>query len=152
MKLIGGFAMILGMTLSNAAFAQANTDQQAQVEALAECLTMKSTGSDRIVFAGWMVSAMASAPQLQGLAVVSPQRRDELNRSLAHIFTRLITTDCSASARPLLKSGNTQAFGSAFEVFGRLAMQELTGNPEADRAMGEFAKYINDADFADLTK
>ena len=152
MKLIGSFVIILSMTLSNAAFAQANTDQQAQVEALAECLTMKSTGSDRIVFAGWMVSAMASAPQLKGFAVVSPERRDELNRSLAHIFTRLITTDCRASARPLLKSGNSQAFGSAFEVFGRLAMQELTGNPEADRAMGEFAKYINDADFADLTK
>ena len=150
MKSIRVLVMFLCAMLPNSAFAQSSPDQQAQVEALGQCLTMKSTGSDRIVFAGWMVSAMASAPQLKGLAVVSSEKRDQLNRDLAHIFTRLIASDCSDFARPLLKSGNTEAFGSAFGVFGRLAMRELTGNPEAERAMGEFANYINDADFEEL--
>jgi len=113
---------------------------------------MKSTGSDRITFAGWMIAALASAPQLKGLAVVASDRRDQLNRDLARIFTRLITTDCSEYARPLFKVGKSQAFGSAFEVFGRLAMQELTADPEADRALGEFANYLNEADFAELKK
>lgn len=146
------FAILLCAILPSSAFAQSEPDQQAQVEALSQCLTMKSTGSDRLVFAGWMVSAMASAPQLRGLAEVSAKKRDQYNRELAQIFTRMITNDCRIFASPLLKSGNIQAFGSAFEVFGRLAMQELTGNPEADRAMGEFAKYIDDADFEALRK
>ncbi|MDT0509039.1 hypothetical protein [Novosphingobium sp. MMS21-SN21R] len=152
MKLIKAVAIILGMMLPTTAFAEADVEQQAQVEALSQCLSMKSTGSDRIVFAGWFVSSMASAPQLKGLADVSPERRDELDRGLAQIFTRLITVDCKVVARPLLKPGNLQAFSSAFEVFGRLAVQELAGDPETDRAMGAFAKYINQSDFADLAK
>lgn len=152
MKPTIALSIFLCTILPNSAFAQSNTDQKAQVEALSQCLTMKSTGSDRIAFAGWLVSSMASAPQLKGLAAVSPEKRDQLNRDLARIFTRLIAVDCNTFANPLLKSGNTEAFSSAFEVFGRLAMQELTGNPEADRAMGEFAKYLNDADFEELRK
>ncbi|MDE2619376.1 MAG: hypothetical protein KGL54_04350 [Sphingomonadales bacterium] len=142
----------MGLALPGAAAAQAGADKQAQVAALGECLTMKSTGSDRIAFAGWMVAGLAAAPQLKGIAVVAPDRRDALNRNLAEIFTRLTARDCAEFARPLLKAGDRAAFGSAFEVFGRIAMQELTGNPEAARAMGEFSKYINEADFAELKK
>lgn len=152
MKLIGIVAMAVGIALPDSAIAQTGTEQQAQVDALGQCLTMKSTGSDRIAFAGWMVAAMASAPQLKGLAVVSQENRENLNRDLARIFTRLVTIDCRDFTRPLMKAGNTKAFSSAFEVFGRLAMQELTGNPEAEQAMGEFSNYINEADFADLKK
>lgn len=152
MKLIGFVVMAVSIALPGSAVAQTETGQQAQVDALGQCLTMKSTGSDRIAFAGWMVAAMASAPQLKGLTVVSPEKRENLNRDLARIFTRLIAVDCRDFSRPLMKAGNTQAFSSAFEVFGRLAMQELTGNSEAEQAMGEFSNYINEADFADLKK
>lgn len=154
MRIVPLVVSVIGLILPAAASAQmeAGPNQQAQVAALSQCLSMKSTGSDRIAFAGWMVAALASAPQLKGLATVAPDQRDALNRDLARIFTRLITKDCADSARPLLKAGNKEAFGSAFSVFGRLAMQELTGNPEAGRAMSAFAEYINEADFADLKK
>ena len=140
------------LLLSSPAFSQSTGELQTQIDSLGKCLSLKSTGADRLTLAGWIASAMASAPQLKDVAVVSPEKRDELNREVAKIFTRLITVDCTEVAKPLLKAGNTQAFGASFEVLGRLAMQELTGNPEAARAMTEFTKYVNPEDFAAIRK
>jgi hypothetical protein len=140
------------VSFSNPAAAQPVAEQQAQSDALGNCLVMKSTGEDRLAFAGWMMASMALAPQLNGITIVSPEKRDQLNRQMARIFTRLIAVDCVDVSKPLFKSGNTRAFSSAFEVFGRMAMQELTSNPKEASALEEFTKYINESDFAELKK
>jgi len=150
-RLAAPFVM-LSLSLATPVAAQTADDEQAQVQGLGQCLSMKSTGEDRIAFAAWLVVGMSSAPQLKGLASVAPADRDGRNRDVARIFTRLIVKDCIEYAKPLLKAGKTKAFSAAFETFGRMAMEELMSNPGTDKAMSEFTKYLSDADFADLKK
>ena len=152
MTRFGIFIALLTSLLSDPALAQETPLQTEQVDALKQCLTLKSNGGDRLIFAQWLVAAMASAPQLKGVAVVNPDKRDQLDHDMAAIFTRLITVDCKDVARPVLKSKNMEGFSAAFEVFGKLSIVELTANPDASRAMGSFTKYIDDKAFESFNK
>ncbi len=144
------FAITLGMAslaLANTAMAADDAAPAATPEALSKCLTMKSTGQDRLTFAGWMVAALASAPQMKGVATLAPGKKDELDRDVARVFTRLIAVDCAEFSRPLMKDRNNSAFRTGGEALGRMAMQELLSNPDAAKAMEAFAKYIDPMEF-----
>ena len=65
------FAAGVALSLAPQA-ATAQSSDNAAADALGNCLARKSTGEDRLVFAGWMVAALASAPQLAGVANVDP--------------------------------------------------------------------------------
>jgi hypothetical protein len=137
------------MFLSCSAFAQSG-DEEYLTGKLDECLTLSSTGRDRLIFAGWMAASLASAPQLKGIAEVNVVERDRLNRDLARIFTRLITVDCLEESRLLFRAGKSDAFKVAGRGLGRMAMQELMSDRDASVQMERFADYINEADFEKL--
>ncbi len=144
------FAIVLGMgslMLANAAMAAEEADPAASSEALSKCLTMKSTGQDRLTFASWMVAALASAPQMKDVATIAPGKKDQLDREFARVFTRLIAVDCAELSRPLLKGRDKEAFRTGGETLGRMAMQELLSNPDAAKSMEAFAKYIDPMEF-----
>ena len=101
------FAAGVALSLAPQA-ATAQSSDNAAADALGNCLARKSTGEDRLVFAGWMVAALASAPQLAGVANVDPSTKAALDRQLAAIFTRLMTVDCAAEARPLFQARDNQ--------------------------------------------
>jgi hypothetical protein len=119
----------------------------AEVDALSECLVAKSTGADRVLLAKWIAAAMLSAPQLADIGKVDASKRDSLDRDTAALFTRIVTKDCLEQARPAFKQGST-AMSGAFEALGRVAMQELTGNPQSSAAFATFTKYLREEDFA----
>jgi hypothetical protein len=122
------------------------------VEALSQCLVGETKGRDRILIARWIGSALASAPQLEGLVTIEPAEREGVNREMAGLFTRLLTQDCPDEARPLFATGNTEAFGLAFQTLGEVAMQELMADPVASAAIGSFTTYLKQEEFEDLFK
>ncbi|QDK32421.1 hypothetical protein [Sphingomonas sp. IC081] len=118
---------------------------------LGECFAMKSTGEDRVTFARWFLTAMGSAPQVADVAKIDPAVKDKLDRQVATIFTRLITVDCAEQARPLYRAHSSAGFRTAGETLGRMAMQELMGNPEtAAKMFGGYVGYIRQDDFKGL--
>lgn len=120
---------------------------------LSQCFTMKSTGEDRLIMARWLIGAMASAPQVADVAKVDPAKKDQTDRQLAGIFTRLMTVDCASQARPLFHARSDMGFRAAGETLGRLAMQDLMGDPKAAAAMvGGYVSYLREEDFAPLAK
>ena len=143
---------ILALSCSPAAAAPAQDPDQAQAQALGQCFVAKSTGQDRIVVMRWMVAALASAPQLAEVVKVDATRKTEADKGMAALFTRLITVDCAAEAKPLFKNQSGAAFETAGEALGRIAMKELITDPNASSAMGTFAGYRKDRDFAAVTK
>ncbi len=110
---------------------------------LGNCLTMKSTGADRLDFARWMVASLGSAPQIKDIATVSPDSKEKMDRKMAATFTRLVMGDCGEISRGLIKSRSPDAFRAAGEAFGKMAMQELLGNREAAAGLEAFTKYID---------
>ena len=133
-----------------AALAQSSVDDARAVEALSNCLTMRSTGEDHVNLAAWVVVALASAPQLAGIADIEPGTKDELDKRTAAIFTRLMTVDCLAEAKPLAQARNSEGFQEAGRALGRIAMQEVLGNPRAAESLNAFTRYLREEDFAVL--
>ncbi|MCT2400850.1 hypothetical protein [Novosphingobium mangrovi (ex Huang et al. 2023)] len=127
-------------------------EQQLAAE-LGQCFALKSTGEDRLTLARWFVAALGSAPQTADVAKVDPAQKDKLDRQVAVIFTRLMTVDCAEQSRPLFQARSSAGFRAAGGTLGRLAMQELMGDPKTASAMlGGYTSYLREEDFADLVK
>ena len=143
-----GPSLALLMIVSGPVAAQGNADTNQLAEKLGQCLVDNSTGADRIAVAGWMLAAIASAPQLKDVAVVTPAKKEQLDRGMAAVFTRLMTKDCPAQAQALIATQDQSGFEVAGGALGKIAMQELLGNPASQRAIGEYTRYLNRADFS----
>lgn len=153
MKSLVYFAASASLLLANIASAQSTLSpeqEQAFTVKLRDCFAAQTTGADRTTFARWFVAILASAPKVQGVARVKPGVKDQLDRQVAAIFTRVITKDCAAESRPLWKVRSDAAFRVAAETFGRLAMQEVSSDPEGQKIFAGYASYIKPADFSVL--
>ena len=141
---------VLAGTLLAAAPASATAEpESAPGEVLGRCMVLKSTGADRLLVARWFVAATASAPQAADVATVRSGRKDELDRAMAALFTRLLATDCADEARPLFAAGagSEAGFRVAGEALGRVAIGELLGNQAARTALSAYTKYLRPEDF-----
>lgn len=155
MKALIGFAAAASLGLGLPAQATAQGDSlsgpaRAAANQLGACMARKTTGEDRLAFAGWMLAAMASSPDLQDVATVVPAKKDQLDRKVAALFTRLMTVDCPTEAKALFATKDPAAFRLSGEPLGRVAMQEIMNKPEFESALGAFANYIDESKFTGL--
>lgn len=112
-------------------------------DALSACLADNTTGKDRKDMARWIFVGMASHPEIESLSNVTQANRDELDRIIATMVTRLMTESCLAQARSATEKDGSEAFQAAFGIVGKLAMQELMSNPKVNASFSEFTKYID---------
>jgi hypothetical protein len=138
----------LVLSVSAPVGAQGSANTSVLADRLGQCMVSKTTGADRIAVASWMLAAMASAPQLKDVAVVTPARKEQADRTMATVFTRLMTKDCATDAKALFAARDPQAFQQAGRPLGEVAMKELISNPKTMEALGAYVRYINPADFA----
>jgi hypothetical protein len=148
--LIAGTLMIAPLTSAQAQL-QAGSgmapETRIKAEALGRCLVNKTTGEDRVAIATWMLLAMASTPQLAGAATVEPGRKEQADRAMAQLLTRLMTIDCLNYSRAMFESESREAFHAAGVKLAQIAMNELLNNPQADAALGAYLGHVNEADF-----
>lgn len=140
MKTLGSTlaAIVMGSTvIATSAVAGPTTD------ALIACLADNTTGRDRKDMARWVFVGMSSHPEIQSLSNVTKANRDELDRMVASMVTRLMTESCRAQAKSAMEKDGSVAFQTAFGVVGKLAMQELMSNPEVNSSFSNFGKYID---------
>ncbi len=133
-------ALALGLCLT-ALPAHANP----QVLAAQTCLADSTSGKDRKVLGRWIFSALAAHPEITALSKVGTAERDQISREFAALFTRLVSQDCATQFRELAASQGTNAMGQAFEHLGKVAMQELMGDPAVNSAISVFEKYVDEA-------
>jgi hypothetical protein len=116
-------------------------------DALTTCVADSTTGKDRKELAQWVFVAMSSHPELQPLAHVDDAQRDEMDKKLASLATRLITENCAAQAKAAIEKEGIESFKAAFGALGRLAMQELMSNKSVNEAFTRYTKYLDKAKF-----
>lgn len=124
---------------------------EAEAQALAQCVQLSTDGKDRILTARWLMGALGSAPQLQDMVQIDAQKRDQNDRGMAALFTRLLTVDCLAESKAVFRrDASGSGIRQAFEVLGEIAVQELFGGDPTGGSMASYTKYLKDADFAVL--
>lgn len=132
-------AALVGLTITiSPAIAGPATD------ALITCMTDNTTGKDRKELARWFFLIMSAHPEIQSYSNVTEKDREQLDRTIAAIVTKLLTGDCLVQAKLAMeKEGSEAPLVKAFGVMGKLAMQEIMTNSNVSSATSSFAKYLD---------
>lgn len=143
---IAAFGVLAGFVSQAGWCAQPSAGAPAQA-ALTQCVSMHTTGADRMLTARWLFAMMATSSQITDLSAVTAEHRKELDQGFARLFTRLITKDCANEVRPLAAANLEDAFGEVGKALGETAMNELMNGKDVDKAMGAYADFISEGDF-----
>lgn len=138
---------VLAGSMSQAASCAQPAEAAAEQAALTQCVSMHTTGADRMLTAQWLFAMMAASPQIADLSAVTAERTKELNQGFARLFTRLITKDCVAQVRPVAAANLQDAFEEVGKALGETAMNELMNGKEVDKAMGAYSDLISKDEF-----
>lgn len=112
-------------------------------DALGTCLSDNTTGKERKDLARWIFVGMSAHPDIQSLSKVTEATRDELDRMMAAIVTRLMTENCRSQANLAMEKEGAASFQAAFGAIGKLAMQELMSNPDVNSSFTNYSKYLD---------
>ncbi|MGL4603583.1 MAG: hypothetical protein ACRCU9_05490 [Iodobacter sp.] len=115
----------------------------ADTDALATCLADNTTGKDRKDMARWVFVGMSAHPEIRSLSNVTEKDREDLDKTMAALLTKLIVKNCPSQAKTAMQSEGAAAFQAAFGAIGKLAMQELMTNPEVNSSFSRFSKYMD---------
>src|SRR5512139_1808318 len=89
-----------------------------EADKLGTSLADNTTGKDRKDLARWIFSAMKTHQDIQNLSKVTDKERDELDRIMGAMVTRLLTENCKMQAQSALNKEGSAAFESAFGLMG----------------------------------
>jgi len=117
---------------------------------MAKCLVRSTSAADRTSFVRWFFAAASAHPAVQSLAAVSPEQRDESNKSTAALFQKLLTESCRTEVQQAVKYEGAQTIAASFQVFGEVAGRELFTDPAVTQSMGGFEKYFDKQKLNDL--
>lgn len=129
--------MALGVMLSVSATAGDYT------KALSSCLADSTTGKDRRDLARWIYVAMSQHPEMGRLSTISAEAREDAFKTTGSLVTRLLSENCAPQAKEAIKHEGPASFQNAFEVLGRLAMQELMTNGDVNAAIMNIGRYAD---------
>lgn len=116
-------------------------------DALTTCITDNTTGKDRKDLAQWIYAGMSVHPDMKRLSTVSAATREELDKMLAGLATKLLTESCRKEAKLAITSEGNSSFEAAFSALGKLAMQELMTNPAVHASFSNYTKYLDRSKF-----
>lgn len=143
------FAMLAGLS-APAAWGAPAAQATAEPTSLSQCVTLRTTGADRLLTARWLFAVMAKSPQIADLAAVTPERTDQLNKSFARLLVRIVNHDCIDQVRPLAIKDTKDAFGQVGRALGETAMGELLGAKEVDKGVTAYIAFLSKEDFRPL--
>ncbi len=115
------------------------------IEEFGRCLADSTTGRDRKDLAKWVFVAMAAHPEIAPLAATTPAITEISQKTMGVLVTRLIAENCPAEMRAAVKAHGSNGIKTAFEILGRMAMQELTNSLEVNSALTGFERFLDKA-------
>jgi hypothetical protein len=122
---------------TNLAFAAAAT------ESMGNCMSDAMSGKERKQMVQWVFMTIAAHPDMKRFSNMTEQDQIDTDKTMAALFTRLVTVDCVEQVKQATKQDGPQAFRGAFEIIGRLAMQDLMANKDVTASMTSFQKYLD---------
>jgi hypothetical protein len=116
-------------------------------DALGTCLADNTSGKERKDLAKWIFVAMGTHPDIQDVSRVLPAQREETDRRVGEIVTRLLTRSCAEQMRVAVKEEGADAFKAAFNSLSDLAMKELMINQTVEASLSSWQKYFDQRKF-----
>ena len=125
--------------------ATSNANQSAQK--LGVCLVDSLNGKERKELAKWIYFGMSAHSTIKPYSNISQKKLASMNKYVGTLITRLITEDCPKIAKKAINENGSSAFEYAFEIVGKVAMQELMTEPSVEKYLGAFEQYLDQDKF-----
>ena len=137
MKIFSPLLLCSSFLLGQFAIASPATD------GLSICLANNTSGKDRKDLARWVFVAMSTHPEIRSLSSASATVRDETDKTMAALVTRLLTVNCEKETQVVAANEGSAGIFTAFKSLGEVAMHELMGNPDVTASVGRYVKYLD---------
>ncbi len=111
--------------------------------ALGTCMVDSLTGKERKQLAQWIFFAMSYHPEIMTFAKVTEEAKENSDKTVGYLVTRLLTEDCPEQAKLALKMESSVAIQNSFGLVGQVAMQELMTNQDVNMAITSFERYVD---------
>jgi hypothetical protein len=111
--------------------------------ALSDCLVASVTAEDKRTLVMWIFAVMAKHPDVQPLTAIDAAAEERIGRRAVAVFQRLMTEQCAAQIRAVVRRSGTDAIGSSFQKLGEEAMESLLAHPDVANAIPEMFKYAD---------
>lgn len=121
-------------------------------EALNSCVADNTSGRDRKDLAQWIFVAMTAHPDIKPLSSVTEANRDDIDKKLAALATRLMTDSCKVETKAAMRADGGAAIEAAFGALGELAMKELMTNSAVNASVSRYGKYLDKSKFESAFK
>mgnify|MGYP003585538035 CR=1 FL=1 len=110
---------------------------------LSKCLVASTSPEEKGLLVDWIFTSIALNPRVSNMAQVPKERREAINRGTAGLYTKLLGETCLDQTRLALQYEGQGAIGSAFQLLGQVAAQQIFADPAVTAGTEEFANYID---------
>jgi len=114
----------------------------ADTQKFASCLVDSLTGKERKELAKWIYFAMAAHPEMSSFSKVSVEDRLNTDQFVGTLVTRLLADNCPSELRAAQRT-DPLAINKAFELVGKVAMQELMADKAVTSAISNYAVFAD---------
>ncbi|WP_162046673.1 hypothetical protein [Vibrio taketomensis] len=115
---------------------------KADTMALTTCFVDSLNGKERKQLATWIYFAVAAHPEMKPFSNISPQQREAVDKKVGALVTRLLVEDCEQEFIVAQKR-DPLAVEAAFEMVGKVAMQELMNSEDVTQSITNYVKYTD---------
>ena len=129
--------LFLALGLCSAAHAGQYADQ------MARCINEKLTPAESKVLAQWVFAGIAANPAVKGMANISAQQGDAINKKVATIFFDLKDRRCQTEIQQAEQNEGRQATSSVFGALMQSVIENLSSDPAVGQYLGGIDKYAD---------
>ena len=112
------------------------------VDDLGVCLVDSLNGKERKALAKWIFFAIAAHPEINTYSSATGEDIQESDVYIGKLITRLLTENCPGELRRA-NAADPMAIQNAFELVGKVAMQELMTDENVMKAITNYANYVD---------
>ena len=95
---------------------------------------------------------MALNPIISPLSAITPAQHDDLNKSAAELYQRLLEIDCRKETVAAIHNEGEGVFEASFSVLGGSAVRGLMSEPKVAEGMAKFGQLFDKDKVAALEK
>ena len=112
-------------------------------DSLGKCLVSTSTDDEKQKLVEWIFSAIALNPSVSSYVNIPPEKRTQIDKDMAGLFEKLLGETCKSEAAEALKYEGSASWGTAFQLLGQVAGQQIFSAPEVSKGAEGFMKYMD---------
>ena len=106
------------------------------------CLVDSLNGKEKKALAKWIFFAIAAHPDINSYSSASGDDIQKSDVYIGKLITRLLTENCPGELRRA-NAADPMAIQNAFELVGKVAMQELMTDEHVMKSITNYANYVD---------